>query len=260
MSGHKIGVALSGGGARGIAHLGVVKALRELGYEIEAYSGVSSGAIAAAFLAGGLSPDEVLHKFLNISLYPLLRPAIGAIGLLNSSQLEKLFQRQLPVNTFEELQVPLIIGTTDIVQGRRVYFSKGDIIKPLAATSAVPIVYHPVEYQGMQLVDGGLLNNLPTEPLVGRHRNIVGVHTNMVTRQLRLDSTRHMMERTFQLLLSQNVESSTRYCDWLIEPAELDKYSVLNYGKARELFDIGYQYTLKHAEQGRKALAHDPLL
>ena len=239
----KIGVALSGGGARGIAHLGVIKALQEQGYEIEAISGVSSGAIVGAMLASGYNPDEILERFLSTKLFGIFRPALASIGLLKLDAVQRIFEATLPVHTFEQLQMPLHICAVDIVKARAIYFAHGDLIKPLLATIAVPVMFSPVQYNDHVLVDGGILNNLPVEPLLGVCRYVVGVHCNPVKRHVRLRSTRHLMERTFQLAVNNTVRSSLQQCDVVIEPDELADVGLLQYSKARDLFEIGYRYT-----------------
>lgn len=245
----KIGVALSGGGARGIAHLGVVKALQELGYEIEAYSGTSAGAIASVFLAAGLTPDEVLKKLLSLNIYSLLRLNLSTPGILGNAALHRLIETHLPVKTFEELQTPVTVCAADIVQVKRIYFQKGELLRPLLATTAIPVMFQAVEYQGWTLVDGGLLNNLPIEPLIGSNCQIVAVHCNKVSINVKLRTTRSFFERSMQILLQENVRDSVTFCDFLIEPEELGQYSITQFSKAAEIFENGYAYTHKIAHK-----------
>ena len=245
----KIGVALSGGGARGVAHLGVIKALHELGYEIEAYSGTSAGAIASVFLAAGLTPDQVLKKLISLNFYSILRPNLASPGILGNSTLQKIFEQHLPVKTFEELKVPVTICAADIIKVKRVYFQKGELLRPLMASSAIPVMFQAVEYQGWTLVDGGLLNNLPIEPLVGSSCYILAVHCNKVAINAKLRTTRSYFERSMQILLQENVRDSIVFADFLIEPEELGLYSITQFSKASEIFELGYSYTHKIADK-----------
>ncbi|NEM98878.1 patatin-like phospholipase family protein [Pontibacter burrus] len=250
----KVGLALSGGGARGIAHLGVLKAFDELGIKVSIFSGVSSGAIVSVFYAAGYSPVEILKLIKELSIFKIIRPAIGEAGLLHLDEVEKLYNKYLGAHiTFEELKIPVIISATEMNEGVTVYFSTGEIIKPLIASSAVPILYHPISYQGKLLNDGGLLNNLPLDPL---HQNCdikIGVHVNPINHQAKVTTLRSIVERTAHLAITNNVKMRLHLCDFLIEPPELKYYRLMSYRKADELFDIGYRYTL-HLERHLKHL------
>jgi len=109
-------------------------------------------------------------------------------------------------------------------------------------------VYRAVQYQGRQLVDGGLLNNLPVEALLGRPgERIVGLHCNPLNTDVRVYTLRRLIERTLQLALSTNIVGSKAQCDLLLEPPALRDYRPLDYRKAPELFEVGYRYTFSRA-------------
>ena len=251
-----LAVVLSGGGARGIAHLGVLAALDELGLPVGALAGASSGGIVGAFYAAGFAPREVLRLLQATSIPRLTRPAFGRKGLLGLEAVGQLLARHLGAAvSFEDLARPLTLVATDLEAGESVYFSRGPLVPPLLASSAVPVVYRPVEYQGRQLVDGGLLNNLPVEPLLALGAPIVGVHCNPINREARLPNLRRVMERTLQIALSANVTARKAQCTLLLEPPRLQQYRPLDFRKAPELFEIGYRYTLAQAAALRALLA-----
>ncbi|KAA9325944.1 hypothetical protein F0P96_19415 [Hymenobacter busanensis] len=249
---------MSGGAARGIAHLGVLEALDELQLPIGRLSGVSSGGLAAVFYAAGIPPREVLRLLTDTRFLRLLRPAFGR-GLVRVSMLERLFAAHLPGNqTFADLRLPVTLAATDLAAGETVYFDEGLLTPALLATSAVPVVFQPVEYQGRVLVDGGLLNNLPIEPLEGRaDLAVVGVHTNVLNLEAPITTMRHVAERTFFLAISTNVAPRMARCELVLQPAELRRFSILDLRHAAELFDIGYRYTLARAGELR-ALVEKP--
>ncbi len=252
----QLGLALSGGGARGIAHLGVLAALDELQLPVAQLSGVSSGAIAGAFYAAGFAPREILRLLLDTNVARLTRPAFSRFGLLYLDAVEALFAKHLGANiSFADLRLPLTLVATDLVAGESVYFTEGPLLLPLLASSAVPIVYRAVAYQGRELVDGGLLNNLPVEPLLGQAGlRVVGVHCNPANRAARIPSFRRLVERTLHLAISANVASRKALCNLLLEPPELRHYAPTGYKKGEELFDIGYRYTLSRAAELRGLL------
>ncbi|MBD1396278.1 patatin-like phospholipase family protein [Pontibacter sp. JH31] len=246
----QVGLALSGGAARGIAHLGVLKAFDELGIKPSIISGVSSGAIAGVFYAAGYSPDDILKLIKELKIFSIVRLAIGQIGILHLEAVEKLFCKYLgEAATFEDLQVPVVVSATEMNEGVTAYFSSGDLIKPLLASCAVPILYRPIAYKGMLLNDGGLLNNMPLDPLEGNCDFKIGVHTNPVNHQARITSLRSMIERTAHLAINNNVMLRMHKCDFFIEPPELKYFRLMSFSKADEMFDIGYRYTLSLKDQ-----------
>jgi NTE family protein len=241
----QVGLALSGGAARGIAHLGVLKALDEIGIKPSIISGVSSGAITGVFYAAGFKPEEVLKLIKELRIYRIMRLAIGQVGILHLDEVEKLYYKYLGENaTFEDLNIPVIIGATDMHAGRTVNFSSGNLIKPLIASSAVPVLYRPIRYQGMLLNDGGLLDNMPVEALGGKCDVKIGVHSNPLNHEARITSLRSMIERTAHLAINNNVRLRMHLCDYLIEPTDLKHYRLMSFSKADEMFAIGYHHTL----------------
>ena len=246
----QLGLALSGGGARGIAHLGVLAALEELQLPVAQLAGVSSGAIASVFYAAGFAPREILKMLLATNVFRLTRPAFSRYGLLHLDAVSQLLARKLGTTVnFEDLRLPLTLVATDLMAGESVYFSTGPLLPPLLASSAVPIVYRPVEYQGRQLVDGGLLNNLPVEPLLGQDNlRVVGVHCNPINPEAHIPNFRRLVERTLHLAINANTASRKGLCDLLLEPPELRHYRPLGYKRGPELFEIGFRYTLSQAE------------
>lgn len=252
----QLGLALSGGGARGIAHLGVLAALDELQLPVARLAGVSSGAIAGVFYAAGFPPREILRLLLDVDVIRLTRPAFSRYGLLHLDAVAELLSRHLGgITDFADLRLPLTLVATDLLAGESVQFSQGPLLPPLLASSAVPIVYRAVEYQGRHLVDGGLLNNLPVEPLLAHDGlRVVGVHCNPVNHEARIPNFRRLIERTLHLAIGANARASKAKCHLLLEPPDLQHYAPLSYRRAPELFDIGYRYTLGQAAALRALL------
>lgn len=243
----RIGLVLSGGGARSFAHLGVLKALAELELPVQVISGTSSGAIAAVLYSIGLSPEEILKRVTKTRFMRLLRPGFSRYGLINLNQLEESFKPYLENKTFSDLHPKVIISATDINQGETVYFSEGPIIKPLVASSALPFLCQPIHYQDRLLVDGGLLNNLPVECLTGLADFIIGVHVNPIDHEREIKSLRDMLERTCQLAINNNVASRMKLCDFVIEPPQMKHFRLLNLKNAHEMFEAGYTYTMERS-------------
>ena len=256
-SDYKIGMVLSGGGARGISHLGVVKALAEMGIAPEIISGTSSGAILGAFLCGGYSPDRIMEFIKEQKIMSSLRFAMSKVGLFRMDNAIKMYGKYLGHDTFEQLNIPLIVSATDLVTGKSVYFSKGDLFTPVMASSAIPLLFKPVILEGMTLVDGGLLNNLPAEPLQDKCDFVIGVHCNPIGRADQLGNFRRVMERSFLFSVYNTIRSRIELCDLFIEPGDLINYRVFDMSKADKIFKAGYEavYKMKNEIDNFKKLA-----
>ncbi len=250
----QINLVLSGGGARGFAHLGVIKAMNEAGIQIQAISGTSSGAVTGAFIAAGYSPDETLKIMKDYKLLRLLRGAFNA-GLFSMSKFEQIFTTCFPHNSFTELSMPLYISSTNIYTGKTECFSKGELVPALLASSSLPVIFKPVHIDGQYYLDGGILNNLPVEPFINGKYPIVAVHVNPVNEIDKVPSALKIMERSLNLAVYANVIERLRFCDFIYEPKLLSAFSVYSYSKADQIFTIGYEYAKQQIHRMSKKLA-----
>ncbi len=241
----KIGLTLSGGGVRGVAHLGVIKALEEHGFTFSRVSGASAGSIIGAFYCYGYSTDEILEIIEKTSLYKMVRPAISWRGLLKLDKAIDGFKTYLPEDTFESLKKPLHIAVTNISKAETRFFYEGELIKVIQASSSIPVVFDPVEIDGQYYIDGGILNNLPVEPLLGICDKIVGVHCNPIGETSASINMKMLMERSLHLAINQNVAARKHRCHLYIEPEGLEQFGVFDVKKVREIYQIGYDYTKK---------------
>ncbi len=244
-----IGLALSGGGARGIAHLGVLQALDDLGIEINALSGTSSGAIVGAFYASGVAPRKVLEIIKNTKLLWFVRPAISKTGLLKVQKLQDLFSKHLPFRSFQELPKRLTINATDVKLGESKYFHEGDLIPAILASSCMPVIFDPIVIDSVAYIDGGILNNLPIEPLKSTCDTVVGSHCNPVDREFQIKNAKALLERTFLMAIRNNTLHRQQQCHVFIEPPALGKYIGSDFDKATEIYQIGYDYTLGRQDE-----------
>lgn len=239
-----IGLALSGGGVRGISHLGVLKALNEVGVFPNQISGSSAGAIVGVMYCQGYSPDEVLKIVVETNYFKLMRPAISWKGLFNLDSLSELLKTYLPVNEFSALKIPLHVVATDIGKGEAVYFDSGSLIEPILASCCIPGMFEPIAYDSRYLVDGGVLNNLPIEPLKGKSDLIIGVNCNHLPELGMVRNVKNLLERAVMMNLNFNAYTRRGACDFFIEAPGLGKYGVFDLKKAPELFQAGYQQAM----------------
>lgn len=242
----KVGVVLSGGGARGISHIGVLKALQELEVPIHCVSGTSVGAIIGALYANGYAPDKILEIVLTTPVLRTMRPAWTVKGLLSLGGLQDVLLKYIPHNNFESLGLPLTVAATDIAKGKSAYFSTGELIPTLLASCCVPAVFDPVEVNGAVYVDGGIMDNLPARPIRAHCDFLIGSHCNYISAEFDAKNFRSVIERSLLMAISGNTTISKGLCDVLIEPTDAGKISTFELNKARELFDIGYQFTKRN--------------
>ncbi|MEX2566668.1 MAG: patatin-like phospholipase family protein [Cyclobacteriaceae bacterium] len=236
-----IGIVLSGGGVRGVAHLGVLKALNEASIFPTHLSGSSAGAIVGAMYAYGYQPEEILEIIIQTKYFKFIRPAISWKAILKMDLVKSLYAKYLPEDDFSALKLPMTVATTDLHKGKTVYFSKGPIIKALMASSCIPGMFEPILIDGNYYIDGGILNNLPVEPLEGICDLIIGVNCNQLAEEQNVTNIKGLIERTVIMSMNYNVYSRRGKCDFFIEPPGLARYGVLEIKKAREIYQEGYK-------------------
>jgi len=159
----RVGIALAGGFARGIAHIGVLRVLRAAGIPIDCVAGTSVGALIGAAYCAGVPLDEMQRIGATTSFGDFGRWTPSWLGLATNKRMEKYLARLTPKKTFEELETPLAIATTDINSGFTVYYSHGPIGPPLRASCAYPGLFVPIQFEGRMLVDGFLTASVPVE-------------------------------------------------------------------------------------------------
>lgn len=159
----RVGLALAGGFARGIAHIGVLRVLREAGIPIDFVAGTSVGALIGAAFCAGTSLEEMERIGTTTSFTDFGRWTPSWLGLATNQRLERFLAKFTPVKTFEAMAIPLAIATTDINAGVSVYYTRGPIGLPLRASCAYPGLFVPIQYEGRTLVDGFLTSPVPVE-------------------------------------------------------------------------------------------------
>jgi NTE family protein len=172
-----LGLALSGGGGRGLAHIGVLMALEEAGLRPDFLAGTSMGGVIAAGYAVGLSPvelEEIAQEFSSFrSLWKLADPTLPRQGFIQGQRLQSFLDREMKETNFDDLQIPLTLTAVDLNTGEEVLLSEGSVAEAVRVTISVPGLFLPIEREGRRLVDGGLLNNLPVDVVKGMGAEVV---------------------------------------------------------------------------------------
>jgi NTE family protein len=238
----RIGLALGGGFARGIAHVGVLRVFEQNKIPISVIAGVSSGSMVAAAVASGSTADEIEAVALSMKFRDIARWTVNLLGLAGNDRMITFLTRLLKVNQFENLKLPLAIVATDLNSGRPVTFhSKGDVVMPIRASCAYPGLFLPIRYQGRLLVDGFVSMEVPAEPLhqMGADRVIsvaipnqdgAGDYGNMLS----------VVSRCFQIMSGRTQNSWRRYSSLVIAPPVADM-SWDSFASAKKLIQSGEQ-------------------
>ncbi len=220
----KIGLALGGGGVRGIAHIGVLKAFEEAGIVFDLIAGTSAGSLIGAMWAGGKSASEMLEIAKSLKVKDIRKSKFFMPS--KTDGLESLVTENLGNIDINKLKIPFCAVAVDLVSSDEIVFSRGNVAKIVAGSCAVPGVFIPVEYEGMHLADGGLQNNIPSD--VPRHFGcdyVVAVDVNS-TRGEGTDSTKllDVLKATIRIMSKSNCIKGYRNADVVIQP-NMRRYS-----------------------------------
>jgi len=248
---------LSGGGARGYAHLGVVKALGENNIYPAAISGTSAGAIAGAFLANGFTPDEIAEILADKIRLRMFGWNSLRQGLISFKKVGDYIEQNLRYRTFEELPIPLYISATSFVDGRQKIFNKGSIMEALTASCAIPAIFPALELDNVPYVDGGLSNNLPVEPFLLKKKDVISIHVNPIRDLSEKRGIMEIVERSFHLSFAEVVRQSAYGCHMFIEPKELVHYSLFDLRRSRDIIDVGYKYGIQYLVENPHLLRNE---
>ncbi|MFD0761924.1 patatin-like phospholipase family protein [Lutibacter aestuarii] len=252
----EIGLVLSGGGVRGIAHIGFLKVLLENNIVPTQVSGTSAGALVSALYAAGYQPEEMLLFFkqtplLKLSLYALNKP-----GIMDSEKYITFFKKYFPEDSFESLKKPLTITATNLLNGTLDFFNSGQLIKPLIASCALPPIFSPIEVNGNLYSDGGVLNNFPIEPLKDTCSIILGSFVNPIEEidKTEINSSMKLMYRVYHIGLDASNIKKFSECNYVFSPKNIDKVGVLDANGIDKAYKIGYEYAKQETETILEAL------
>jgi NTE family protein len=241
---YRIGLVLSGGGARGFAHLGVLKALNEESIYPDIISGTSAGAIVGVLYCDGHSPGEIFKIMKLQNKLDYMRPTLPRDGLLQISGISKLLEANLNAKKFEDLKIPLIVCATDLNNGKSVYISKGSgLVTSVIASSSIPVLFKPVIINKIYYVDGGVLDNLPIEPLENKCTFLIGSFVNPVGYEPTTSGLITIAMRTFMLDQTKEAQEKGKKFDLFIAPSELTKFGIIEVEKAEAILEMGYKAT-----------------
>lgn len=239
----KIGLALSGGGARGFSHVGVLKVFAEHGIKFDMIAGTSAGSIVGGALAGGMSASEIESMARRVRYSNMMRPTLSPLGMLSNAPMGRFVAREFPVSKFEDLKVPFSAVIYDLDAGREVILKdKGDLVFAIRSSCAVPGVFAPLRGPGGHFyVDGGVSSPLPIDAVRAMGAEIV-IAVDLIScggtypRQPR--SAAGMAIRSALALIKAATQNQAGTADVVIVP-EIAHLRPDQIGKRDELIELG---------------------
>lgn len=256
----RLGLALGGGGCRGIGHIGVLKAFEELGIKFDYVAGTSAGSIIGSFYALGKTADEMIEIVKGMKKKEITKGSIPFIKPAKSERLEEVLNRIYgDIVVFSELKTPFSVVCTDLKTGKEIDFDYGNVAKVVSGSCAVPGVFSPVVHEDMHLVDGGLRNNVPVDVVKKMGANVVfAVDVNHLrgtgTSSL---STISVLSSTIGIMMQSKVDQTLNMADLIIEPS-LETFSPLKLEGIDEMIQIGYDTVMANKEKILKMLKLNP--
>ncbi len=251
----KIGLALGGGAARGIAHIGVLKVLKENDIPVHIIAGTSSGALFGALYAGGVSIEEMVRESTRTGWSRLVRLILSRRGAVSAEAMEKLVYESLGYREFSRLNIPLYVIATDIKTGEQVILKDGDLALAIHASSAVPGVFAPIEIDGQLLVDGMVVNNVPANLLKALGADFV-IAVDVIPRCILGKNPENFVEvaeRSIDIGLKIQARLTLRNADVVIEPVT-ENIGPFELSKSKLLIEMGERAAREAIESIKKRL------
>lgn len=259
LSDRKIGLVLSGGGMRGMAHIGVIKAMNELGIEAKIVSGTSMGALIGAMYAANISTEDMLKVFNKVSIFSFRNYTYKKPGLLNTLKFRKYFEENFEEDSFAHLQRELIVNSTNILTGRHKIFTQGKLFDKVLSSIAYPGMFSPVEINGSLYADGGITNNFPIETIQWQCDLIIGSYVNPLHQidKSKLKNSFSLIERVLQISMYTMEVDSFHISDIFIMPKELSKFPLFSLKHIETAYEMGYNEAMKQLSNNSKVLQNE---
>lgn len=251
---NSIGVALSGGGAKGFSHIGVIMAMERFGIHPEVLSGVSAGSIAAVLYGAGLSPLDMRQCFAEANKFgDFTEWSVPKDGIFKLTKFAKLLESWLPVRYLEELKIPTVVCATNLEKGSQVGWGKGEIVPRVIASCSIPIVFKPVKIGQYHFVDGGIIHNLPAWAIRDYCDTLIGSNCAPLDQTYKYkDAILDIALRTYQLGFKSNVLLDAKLCDLMIVPKDIYKQKTFDLSALDICIKQGYEAACRVFEESER--------
>lgn len=240
-----IGLALGGGAVLGAAHIGALKAIRDLNIEITHISGTSIGALVASLYAFNDDIDEIEKMALQITWSKISKFSPSKIGLFSNRKMKTFLEENIGIVDFSEARIPLSIVASNIANGEKVVLETGDVANAVMASMSIPGIFKPITIDKMMLVDGGIVENVPITPLLNRKVDvIIAVDVNSKHYVKKPVGITDILLNSFHHTIANATKVLTSKADILIQP-DLSGYNYHNTDQSAALIEQGYEDTIE---------------
>lgn len=240
---YKLGLVLSGGGVKGIAHAGAILALEEFGLKPDIIAGTSAGAIAAVMYASGITPSSMARLFKTKKSNQLVTVKIPGTGFLSLERFQEFLEECVGVEMLEDLPIPVRVVASDLDHGHSVVFKSGKLSDRVMASASVPIVFSPKEIDGVHYVDGGVFKNFPVGVIREECEKVIGINVSpLVSSEYKMNLT-GIADRVYNFMFRANTIDEREKCDVLVETKDALHYGTFNLSKSHDIFRLGYKVT-----------------
>ena len=236
---YHFGLALSGGGARGFAHVGALKVLDEMGVRPDIISGTSAGSLIGVLYADGYTPDEIIDLFSSLNFSDLAEITIPRSGFFKITRFRNFLKKVLRARYLEDLEIPVMVTATDLDQGCSKTFATGPVIDIVCASCSIPVLFSPVIIDNVHYVDGGVLRNFPVTPIRPFCDIVMGVNVNPMVAKEYKKSIIGIAERSYGFIFKSNTLADMKLCDILIQTKEIIDYNIFEFHIQQ---DMRYKY------------------
>lgn len=258
MAQKKIGICLSGGGALGFAHIGMLKALEDHGLKPDVISGASIGAIIGALYADGMSPQQIYSAIEENKMYNLFHiiklRGNGPGGVSNTTNVREVLEKYLKHDSFDSLQRKFYLSMTSLNRGNWVIVGEGpDLISHILASMSIPGVFNPTKIGADYYIDGGIMNNMPVEPLLKQCDIIIGIDVHYLLPLAEpINSSSKMVMWSYNAMMKEMQKKRIDSCTFYIPILGLQNYTPADFKYYKEFYNLGYQsgvnYIQSHPE------------
>lgn len=249
-----LGLALSGGAAKGFAHVGVLQYLEEQEIYPDIIAGTSAGALISSLYADGYKPEEIIQLFKGKDFMFMTEIQIPQKGVFGTQSFKKFLKETFRHKNIEDLPIPIRIIATDLDHGISKIFSEGPLVETVTASCSIPVLFNPVEINGTTYVDGGLFKNLPASVIRKECDYLIGVHLNPKEPLEYKKNLFGIAERSFGYIFRANAIPDRKLCDMLIESGEMAHVKTFDMNSAQEIANLGYKMAKEAFEKNNTEL------
>lgn len=240
---YKLGLALSGGGVKGFAHAGALKALEEFGYKPDIISGTSAGAVAGALYVAGYSPKEICDLFKNKSFSNFTNITIPTSGLFSPAKFVDFLKQKITYTNIEDLPIPMRIVATDLDAGKIKVFAEGSLAERVMASATVPVVFPPTVIDDVHYVDGGIFCNFPVDVIRQDCEKVIGINVSPLVPTQYKQTIIEIALRSYNFMFRANTKEDGMLCDILVELPDVLQYDMFDLDAIDEIYRMGYHET-----------------